>query len=456
MRSSSRAAVSPANPAPTIATSARRVRLRFGSAIARGRPAAREPAAVAAPVPSRRRREIACLGSVSSVTPRILRKQAMPCALYAGPGLGRLRMSLVVIAGDRHDSRVCRHCLRSGADRPTGGLAAAASDHARRRGSRPSRPPAGRRSGARRRHRSRPRPSRPRLAAACQPASGRLGLRGPTERLRLPGRLHGRSPTTIQATPPVVPGTARRSPAFWARRGTTASAVPASRQTRSSSRSARATTTTSASSTCRRTAINRAIDEFGARVVSMSWLAGDELETGLRQRDQVASEHAVRDDPVRQRRRHRRGARRGRSHALLAELGRTSSASPRAVPTDGLNCGDFGKTLVDIAVPTENSVTTAERWRLQRHGLRDELRRTGRRRDRDHPLRDRAGGDGQRRCARRSSTGPARPPRGAGSRSRAGSGTWSARSTHCSRRWGFSRARRRERLRPSTRLHPRR
>jgi subtilisin family serine protease len=28
-------------------------------------------------------------------------------------------------------------------------------------------------------------------------------------------------------------------------------------------------------------------------------------------------------------------------------------------PTDGLSCGDFGATLVDVAVPTENSVTTA-------------------------------------------------------------------------------------------------
>jgi subtilisin family serine protease len=103
-------------------------------------------------------------------------------------------------------------------------------------------------------------------------------------------------------------------------------------------------------------AFNRAIDHLGARVVSMSWLVG------APEADFVA---AIRDHP----------------NTLFVSIpsgnGGATDADPDAAnrapcsldlpnvlcvttsaPDGGLSCGDYGATLVDVAVPTENSVTT--------------------------------------------------------------------------------------------------
>jgi hypothetical protein len=105
-------------------------------------------------------------------------------------------------------------------------------------------------------------------------------------------------------------------------------------------------------------AFNRAIDQYGARVVSMSWLSGGELEEDFA--------NAIKSHP----------------NTLFVTIpsgnGGATDAQPDAAdrtpcslnsanvlcvstssPTDGLSCGDYGATLVDLAVPTENSVTTA-------------------------------------------------------------------------------------------------
>ena len=103
-------------------------------------------------------------------------------------------------------------------------------------------------------------------------------------------------------------------------------------------------------------AFNRAIDDFGARVVSMSWLVGETED------DFVA---AIRDHPE------------TLFVAIPSGNGGATNADPEAAdrtpcsldlpnilcvttsaPDDGLSCGDYGATLVDVAVPTENSVTT--------------------------------------------------------------------------------------------------
>jgi subtilisin family serine protease len=103
-------------------------------------------------------------------------------------------------------------------------------------------------------------------------------------------------------------------------------------------------------------AFNRAIDQFGARVVSMSWLVG------APEPDFV---DAIRNHP----------------NTLFVSIpsgnGGATDAEPDAsnrvpcsldlpnilcvttsAPNDGLSCGDYGATLVDVAVPTENSTTT--------------------------------------------------------------------------------------------------
>jgi subtilisin family serine protease len=103
-------------------------------------------------------------------------------------------------------------------------------------------------------------------------------------------------------------------------------------------------------------AFSRAIEEFGARVVSMSWLVG-EPEPGFAA--------AIRDHP----------------NTLFVAIpsgnGGATNADPDAAnrapcsldydnvlcvttsgPGDGLSCGDYGANLVDVAAPTENSVTT--------------------------------------------------------------------------------------------------
>jgi subtilisin family serine protease len=103
-------------------------------------------------------------------------------------------------------------------------------------------------------------------------------------------------------------------------------------------------------------AFNRAIDQYGARVVSMSWLVGEP------EADFVA---AIASHP----------------NTLFVSIpsgnGGATDADPDAAnrapcslnlpnilcvttssPADGLSCGDYGATLVDVAVPTENSVTT--------------------------------------------------------------------------------------------------
>jgi hypothetical protein len=103
-------------------------------------------------------------------------------------------------------------------------------------------------------------------------------------------------------------------------------------------------------------AFSRAIDQYGARVVSMSWLVG------APEADFVA---AIASHP----------------NTLFVSIpsgnGGATDAEPDAAerapcsldlpnvlcvttssPSDGLSCGDYGATLVDLAVPTENSVTT--------------------------------------------------------------------------------------------------
>ncbi|HYU59994.1 MAG TPA: S8 family serine peptidase [Solirubrobacterales bacterium] len=103
-------------------------------------------------------------------------------------------------------------------------------------------------------------------------------------------------------------------------------------------------------------AFDRAISS-GARVVSMSWLIGASVEQGFR--DAIA----------------------GHPNTLFVAIpsgnGGATDADPDAAnrqpcaldlpnvlcvstssPTDGLDCGDYGATLVDVAVPTQNSVTT--------------------------------------------------------------------------------------------------
>jgi Subtilase family len=105
-------------------------------------------------------------------------------------------------------------------------------------------------------------------------------------------------------------------------------------------------------------AMNRAIDDFGARVVSMSWLSGSPMENDFKK--------AITSHP----------------NTLFVAIpsgnGGATNAEPDAnermpcaldspnvlcvstsSPTDGLDCGDYGKTLVDVAVPTQNSITTS-------------------------------------------------------------------------------------------------
>lgn len=103
-------------------------------------------------------------------------------------------------------------------------------------------------------------------------------------------------------------------------------------------------------------AINRAADEYGARVVSMSWISGD-AEDDFRKA--IASHPntlfvtipsgnggATDADPD--------AANRAPCSLNLPNVICVTTSSP----TDQPSCGDYGATLVDVAVPTENSVTT--------------------------------------------------------------------------------------------------
>ncbi len=104
-------------------------------------------------------------------------------------------------------------------------------------------------------------------------------------------------------------------------------------------------------------AFNQAIDNGGARVVSMSWLTGAPSEADFVQA--IASHQNT------------------LFVAIPSGNGGATDADPDAAnrppcslnftnilcvttsaPNDGLSCGDFGATLVDVAAPTENSVTT--------------------------------------------------------------------------------------------------
>jgi hypothetical protein len=104
-------------------------------------------------------------------------------------------------------------------------------------------------------------------------------------------------------------------------------------------------------------AMNRAIDDFGARVVSMSWLVDASISGDFKK---VITSHpntlfvAIPS---------------GNGGATNAE-GESGDRMPcgldtdnvlcvsTSAPDDGLDCGDYGKTLVDVAVPTQNSITT--------------------------------------------------------------------------------------------------
>ncbi len=104
-------------------------------------------------------------------------------------------------------------------------------------------------------------------------------------------------------------------------------------------------------------AMNRAIDDYGARVVSMSWLSGSPIEPDFKKTITSHPNTLFVAIPS------------GNGGATDAE----SDADQRmpcgldapnilcvstSAPDDGLDCGDYGKTLVDVAVPTQNSVTT--------------------------------------------------------------------------------------------------
>jgi hypothetical protein len=105
-------------------------------------------------------------------------------------------------------------------------------------------------------------------------------------------------------------------------------------------------------------AMNRAIDQFGARVVSMSWLSGSPIENDFKKTITSHPNTLFVAIPS------------GNGGAQNAE-GDSDQRMPCGLdapnilcvstssPSDGLDCGEFGKTLVDVAVPTQNSVTTS-------------------------------------------------------------------------------------------------
>jgi hypothetical protein len=105
-------------------------------------------------------------------------------------------------------------------------------------------------------------------------------------------------------------------------------------------------------------AMNRAIDDFGARVVSMSWLSSSPMENDFKKTITSHPNTLFVAIPS------------GNGGATNAEPD-ANERMPCALdvpnvlcvstssPTDGLDCGDYGKTLVDVAVPTQNSITTS-------------------------------------------------------------------------------------------------
>jgi hypothetical protein len=104
-------------------------------------------------------------------------------------------------------------------------------------------------------------------------------------------------------------------------------------------------------------AMNRAIDDYGARVVSMSWLSDPEMNPDFKTTITSHPNTLFVAIPS------------GNGGATDADPDAASRQpcalnSPNVLcvstssPTDGLDCGDYGKTLVDIAVPTQNSMTT--------------------------------------------------------------------------------------------------
>lgn len=104
-------------------------------------------------------------------------------------------------------------------------------------------------------------------------------------------------------------------------------------------------------------AMTRAIDQYGARVISMSWLSGapeDDFAAVISSHPNTlfvaipsGNGGATNADPD--------AAERFPCSAPSSNVLCVTTSSP----TDGLSCGDYGATLVDVAVPTENSVTTA-------------------------------------------------------------------------------------------------
>jgi hypothetical protein len=105
-------------------------------------------------------------------------------------------------------------------------------------------------------------------------------------------------------------------------------------------------------------AMNRAIDNYGARVVSMSWLSGSPMEPEFKKTITSHPNTLFVAIPS------------GNGGATNAEPDASDRLpcgldSPNILcvstssPDDGLDCGDYGKTLVDVAVPTQNSITTA-------------------------------------------------------------------------------------------------
>jgi hypothetical protein len=105
-------------------------------------------------------------------------------------------------------------------------------------------------------------------------------------------------------------------------------------------------------------AMNRAIDDYGARVVSMSWLSGSPIENDFKKTITSHPNTLFVAIPS------------GNGGATNAEQDADQrmpcgldAANVLCVstssPADGLDCGDYGKTLVDVAVPTQNSITTS-------------------------------------------------------------------------------------------------
>lgn len=104
-------------------------------------------------------------------------------------------------------------------------------------------------------------------------------------------------------------------------------------------------------------AMNRAISDYGARVVSMSWLSGSPIENDFKKTITSHPNTLFVAIPS------------GNGGATNAEPDSDQRMpcgldAPNILcvstssPDDGLDCGDFGKTLVDVAVPTQNSITT--------------------------------------------------------------------------------------------------